>query len=269
MFEPLYFERMRGLCPDNQKQVYDFRRTRTFLAHLARQGVNQVWLNWWKGFGLQHEQECQDQAAKIFPVCRELGLRAVCYCLVRIAHPRYLAPRRAGRRNWIARTQTGQPTSCQVTFQCFRYRPCYSSDGYLGYMEKVLARAINAGADGIHFDNIGMQAEPEACHCERCTRLFREYLQELRRGPGREDLRHARLSPTPPSRGSTSTTRPASSGGRLRPHHWAWIDFKCHVLGCAAQRLTDFVHRRNPDVFVEMNAAEGDGFAAAFWRGND
>jgi len=79
MWEPLYFERMRGSVGDNQRLVYDFKRSRTFLAHLARQGYNQVWFNWWKGYGLRHERECQDQVARLFPVCRELGLRAVCY----------------------------------------------------------------------------------------------------------------------------------------------------------------------------------------------
>ncbi len=269
MFEPLYFDRMRGLCPDNQKQVYDFRRTRTFLEYLAKRGVNQVWLNWWKGFGLKHEQDCQDQAARLFPICRELGLRAVCYVSFGSLTLDTLLQEEADAETWIARTQTGQPTSCQVTFQCFRNRPCFSSEGYMGYMEKVLARAIDAGADGIHFDNIGMQAEPEACHCERCTRLFREYLQEHYAGDlgekifGMRDFTHATVPWFNQHNQAGKFWRAAA------PHHWAWIDFKCHILGGAAQRLAEFVHNRNPDVFVEMNAVEGDGFASAFWRANE
>lgn len=269
MFEPLYFERLRGLCMDNRRQTYDFMRTRTFLEHAARQGYNQIWFNWWKGFGLQHEQSCQDQVARLFPVCRDLGLRAVCYHSFGSLTLDTLLPEQPDAVNWIARTQAGQPTSCQVTFQCFRNRPCFSSDGYLGYMERVLARAIDAGADGIHFDNIGMQAEPEACHCERCARLFREYLQKHYGGDlgeeifGMRDFTHASVP-------WFNQHNPAGKFWRAaQPHHWAWIDFKCHTFGSAARRLIDFIHLRNPDVFVEMNAAEADGLAAAFWRGND
>ena len=268
-FEPLYFERMRGLCMDNRKQTYDFMRTRTFLAHIAAQGYNQVWINWWKGYGLQHEKACQDQVAKIFPVCKELGLRVVCYHSFGSLTLDTLLPEEPDAVNWIARTQAGQPTSCQVTFQTFRNRPCFSSDSYLSYMEKVLARAIDAGADGIHFDNIGMQAEPEACHCERCTRLFREYLQRKYGGDLGEEVFGMRdfTQATVPW---FNQHNPAGKFWRAaQPHHWSWIDFKCETYGSAAQRLADFVHRRNPEVFVEMNAAEADGLAASFWRGND
>ena len=269
MFEPLHFERMRGLCPDNQKQVYDFKRTRTFMEHLAAQGYNQVWVNWWKGYGLKHEQECQHQIARLIPVCKELGLRVVCYHSFGSLTFDTLLLEEPDAVNWITRTQAGQPTSCQVTFQAFRHRPCFSSAGYLSYMEKVLARAIDAGADGIHFDNIGMQAEPEACHCDRCTALFREYLQKHYGGKlgqevfGMSDFSHATVPWFNQHNAAGKFWRAAP------PHHWAWIDFKCHTLGQAGQRLTDFVHKRNPNVYVEMNAAEGDGFAAAFWRAND
>ena len=269
MWEPLYFERMRGNVGDNQKLVYDFKRSKTFLKHLADQGVNQVWFNWWKGYGLKHEKECQDQVARLFPECRKLGMRAVCYCSFGSLTLDTLLLEEPEATDWIARTQAGQPTSCQVTYQCFRRRPCFSSEGYLSYMEKVLARAIDAGADGIHFDNIGMQAEPEACHCERCERLFREYLQKNYGGDlgeeifGMRDFTHATVP-------WFNQHNPAGNFWRaMAPHHWAWIDFKCHVLGSASQRLADFVHKKNPNCFVEMNACEGDGFAPAFWRGND
>lgn len=269
MFEPLYFERMRGLCPDNQGKVYDFKRTRVFMESVAAKGYNQVWVNWWKGFGLNHERECQDQIVRLIPTCKELGLRVVCYHSFGSLTLDTLLPEEPDAINWITRTQAGQPTSCQVTYQTFRHRPCFSSEGYLSYMEKVLARAIDAGADGIHFDNIGMQAEPEACHCARCTALFRDYLQKNFGGKlgeevfGMSDFSQATVP-------WFNQHNPANGLWRATPpHHWAWIDFKCHTYAKAARRLADFIHGRNSQVFVEMNAAEADGFAPAFWRAND
>lgn len=269
MFEPLHFQRMRGRLGDNQKLIYDFKRTRTFLEDVASKGYNQVWLNWWKGYGLEHEKACQDQVAELFPVCKELGLRPVCYHSFGSLTFDTLLAEEPDAVNWIARTQAGQPTSCQVTFQCFRYRPCFSSDGYLSYMEKVLARCIDAGADGIHFDNIGMQGETEACHCDRCQRLFREYMQERFGGDRGEELFGMRDFTNMTVPWFNQHNQPNKMWNAMVPHHRAWIDFKCHIMGKASQRLTDFVHKRNPDCYVEMNAMEGDGFAAAFWRGND
>jgi len=268
-WEPLYFERMRGRAGENQKMIYDFCRSRAFMEHLARQGVNQVWFNWWKGFGLKHEKECQDQVARLFPVCRDLGIKSVCYHTFGSLTLDTLLLEEPDAVNWVTRTQAGQPSTCQVTFQCFRNRPCFSSEGYLGYMEKVLARAIDAGADGIHFDNIGNQSEPEACHCPRCTRLFREYLQERFGGDLGEEIFGMRDF----SRATVPWFNQHNPSARfwraLPPHHWSWIDFKAHTLGGASRRLTNFIHKRNPQCYVESNAYEGDGFGSMFWRGID
>lgn len=269
MWEPIYFQKMRGGISDNQEQLYDFKRSRTYLEHAAEQGYTQIWFNWWKGYGLEFERERQDQVAELFPVCRDLGMRAVCYNSFGSLTFDTILHEEPDAVNWAAKTQAGQPTSCQVTYQCFRRRPCFSSDGYLSYMEKVLARAIDAGCDGIHFDNIGMQAEPEACHCERCTKLFREYLKETYgEEKGKEilgfgDFTHATVP------WFNQHNNPNGLDNARVAHHRAWIDFKCRVFSDASNRLIDFIHNRNPEVFVEMNACEGEGFQSAFWRGND
>ncbi len=269
MWEPIYFQKMRGNVGTNQEKIYNFKRSRIFLEHLAEKGVNHVWFNWWKGYGLAKEAEYQDQVAELFPVCRELGIRAVCYHSFGSLTFDTLLHEEPDVVNWIARTQNGNPTSCQVTFQCFRYRPCFSSDGYLSYMEKVLSRAIDAGCDGIHFDNIGIQAEMEACHCERCQHLFREYLEKhYGKDLGEEtfglsDFTHASVP------WFNQHNEPNKLNNLKVAHHRAWVDFKCEILCGAANRLIDFIHNKNPEVMVEMNATESEGFPAAFWRGND
>ena len=218
--EALYFDRMRGGLADSQEQFYDFQRSRASLKYEAAQGFNQIWFNWWKGYGLRHERARQDQVAALFPVCKELGLRPVCYHSIGSLTFDTLLLEEPDAVNWIARTQTGQPTSCQITFQCFRHRPCFTSDAYLAYMEKVLARALDAGAEGIHFDNIGMQSEPESCHCERCARRFREYLQERYGGDRGEEIFGMRDF----SRATVpwfNQHNPADRFWRaMAPHHW-------------------------------------------------
>ncbi len=269
MHEPLYFLNARGNAGDNEAQLHAFRRTRAYLEHLADLGCTQVWFNWWKGFGLEHERECMRQVADLFPICRELGLRSIAYFSLGSLTPDTLLAEAPEAEDWMTLTQNGGRASCQTTHQCFRVRPCFTSEGYLSYMEKVLAECLDAGADGIHFDNIGMPAEPEACHCPRCVQQFRTYLQERYRGNlgaelfGMSDFRHASV-PWFNQHNTANNLKRASV-----PLHRAWIDFKCEVYASAASRLIDFIRSRKADAFVEMNLMEPDGFAAGFWRGND
>lgn len=269
IFEPLHFQRMRGGQADNYEQLYDYTRSRDYMKHLADEGYTQVWFNWWKGYGLNFEKRCQDQAAELFGYVKELGMHPACYCTFGSLTLDTLLLEEPDSANWISRGQDGQPTTCQVTNQTFRYRPCYNSQGWLAYMERVVGRALDCGADGIHFDNIGPQFEPETCKCPECTRLFREYLQERFGGElgervfGMSDFRHASVPWF--NRWNTPTGMRRAHG----PHHLAWIDFKCRSLSQAGRRMAEFIHGKNPDAFIEMNCLEAHGQAAAYWRGED
>ncbi len=267
--EPLYFLRANGNAGDNEPQLYAFRRSPAYLEYLASLGCTQIWFNWWKGFGLNHERECMQQVAKLFPLCKKLGMRAICYFSLGSLTPDTLLEEEPGAEDWFTVTQTGGRASCQVTHQCFRCRPCYTSEGYLAYMEKVLGDCLASGADGIHFDNIGMAAEPEACHCPRCAKKFREYLQKRYAGAlgeelfGMRDFTHATIPWFNQHNTANNLKRAAV------PLQRAWIDFKCEAYAQASERLFDFIRSRKPDAFVEMNLMESDGFAGAFWRAND
>lgn len=269
MHEPMYFLSASGKAGDNESELYRFRRSRAYLEYLASLGCTQVWFNWWKGCGIEHERECMQQVAALFPICRELKLRAICYVSLGSLTLDTLLLEEPAAKDWITITQTGAWSSCQVTHQCFRCRPCFSSDGYLSYMEKMLGECLDAGADGIHFDNIGMQSEPDACHCERCTKKFREYLQQKYGGKlgqelfGMSDFTHATV-PWFNQHNTANTLKQATI-----PMQRAWIDFKCKVYADAANRLIDFIRSRKKNAFVEMNLMEADGFSPAFWRAVD
>lgn len=267
--EPMYFLSASGKSGDNEAQLYEFRRSRAYLEYLASLGCTQVWFNWWKGCGIEHERECMQQVAALFPVCRELKLRAICYVSLGSLTLDTLLLEQPNAKDWITITQAGAWSSCQVTHQCFRCRPCFTSDGYLSYMEKMLGECLDAGADGIHFDNIGMQSEPDACHCPRCTTKFRDYLQKEYGGKlgkelfGLSDFTHATV-PWFNQHNTANTLKQATV-----PLHRAWIDFKCKVYSEAANRLIDFIRSRKKNAFVEMNLMEADGFSPAFWRAVD
>ena len=218
---------------------------------------------------MDHERECQREASDTFAICRELGLRAVCYFSLGSLTPDTLLHEEPDAEDWFTLTQEGRRASCQTTHQPFRVRPCYTSEEYMLYMEKALEDCLNQGADGIHFDNIGMQAEPEACHCPRCQKLFREYLVEKYTEEqamnlfGYKDLSKASI-PWFNQHNSANTMFTAKV-----PLHRAWIDFKCKVYSEFANRLIQKIRSVKPDAFIEMNGMESDGFATGFWRAND
>jgi len=267
--EPLYFIKASGNAGDNELQLYNFRRSRVYLEYLAGLGCTQVWFNWWKGCGLAHERQCMEEVAALFPICKELKLRAICYVSLGSLTPDTLLLERPEAEDWMTLTQNGGRASCQVSHQAFRCRPCYTSEGYLTYMEKMLTECLEAGADGIHFDNIGMQAEPEACHCDRCTKEFRKYLQKKYGGAlgqeifGMSDFSFATV-PWFNQHNNANNLKKATV-----PIQRAWIDFKCEIYAKATSRLIDCIRSVKPDAFVEMNLVEADGFAVGFWRGND
>lgn len=267
--EPMYFLRASGNAGDNEVQLYNFRRSRAYLEYLAELGCTQVWFNWWKGCGLEHERQCMKEVAALFPICKELKLRAICYVSLGSLTPDTILLEKPEAEEWMTETQNGGRASCQVSHQAFRCRPCYTSDGYLSYMEKMLAECLDAGADGIHFDNIGMQAEPEACHCDRCTKEFRKFLQNKYGGElgleifGMSDFSFATV-PWFNQHNNANNLKRATV-----PIQRAWIDFKCEIYAKATSRLIDQIRNKKPDAFVEMNLIEADGFAVGFWRGND
>ena len=269
MHEPLYFLNSRGGAGTNEEAIYHFRRTRPYFEFLKDFGYNHVWFNWWKGYGMDHERECQKEAVDMFATCTELGLRSICYFSLGSLTPDTLLLEEPGAEDWFTLTQEGRRASCQTTHQPFRVRPCYTSEEYMQYMEKALEDCLNQGADGIHFDNIGMQAEPEACHCPRCQKLFREYLVEKYTEDQAMDLFGYRDL----SQASIPWFNQHNSANKMFtakvPLHRAWIDFKCKVYSDFANRLIQKIRSVKADAFIEMNGMESDGFATGFWRAND
>jgi len=275
MWEPIHFIRMKGGQPDNYRAVYDFLRSRAGLEMIAEAGFNQVWFNWWKGYGLQFEKAEQDKVIELIPYAHELGLRVICYCTFGTIVPETMLVECPECRDWLQVNEDGKGTSCQVTHQAFRFRPCLNSEGWLSYMEKVVARAIEAGADGIHFDNIGINAEPDSCKCPRCVEGFRRWLWE-RYGPDSPETRAAGIERFGHNYMHLVTlpwfnrwNQPINMHRAAVPVHQEWTLYKCHVLTSALGRMADFIRSLKPDAMVEANAGGNAGVAQAFWSAVD
>jgi hypothetical protein len=176
-WEPIYFYRQRGSCTQNTESLLDFIKSEQYIAHLAEIGVNHLWCNFSKGYGTEFEHAEQLKIKAMNPIARKYGMRVIAYCTGGSLTPETLRYEAPDVDDWCAKTEDGKFASYGGNeFQNFRARPCYTSPGYMAFQKRVIARALDYGCDGVHFDNTNMSPEPMSCKCQRCLTMFREFL---------------------------------------------------------------------------------------------
>ncbi|HTL53940.1 MAG TPA: alpha-amylase family protein [Planctomycetota bacterium] len=178
-WEPIHFYRQMGNASQNTASVCDYIKSEAHLKHLAALGVNHLWCNFSKGYGLQFEQAEQLKIRAMNKIAKQLKMRVIAYCTGGSLTPETVKYEAPDIDDWIAHPKPGEWASYGNNgYQNFRARPCYTSRGYIEWQKKVVTRALEYGCDGIHFDNTNINAEPGTCHCPRCLKLFREFLAE-------------------------------------------------------------------------------------------
>ncbi|MFH0939558.1 MAG: beta-galactosidase trimerization domain-containing protein [Planctomycetota bacterium] len=176
-WEPIYFQRQLGRATQNTASLDQFIKSEPYIRHLAEIGVNQLWSNFSKGYGLEFEKEEQLKIRALCKIAHRYRLRVIAYCTGGSLTPETIRYEADDVDDWCAKTEEGRLASYGHTeFQNFRARPCYTSRGYLEFQKRVISRALEYGCDGIHFDNTNVPAEPGCCKCKRCVELFRKFL---------------------------------------------------------------------------------------------
>ena len=177
-WEPAYFYKQVGNAKENTASEKDFIRSVEFIKEIKKNGVNQIWYPFFKGYGLKMEEEEQKKTREAVKICKDYGVRTVAYCTFGSLVYETLSDEGADVKDWMCEPESGLPGSYGQDHQCFRVKPCYSSQGYLNYMKQVVSRALEYGFDVIHFDNTNTLPEPGSCKCKRCIGLWHSYLDE-------------------------------------------------------------------------------------------
>lgn len=264
-WEPLYFQKYIGSGGENLEAGYARAHSDESIEALAAAGVNLVWIHFFKGFGLEFEKEEMELARDYISRAHARGLRVAAYVTLGSLTPETLLLEEPDAQNWFQVNQDGQAPSCQTTFQCFRVRPCYNAEGYLRYMERVCAHALDCGADMIHFDNIGYNAEPDTCHCPLCVAAFREMLRDAygtqspeTRAAGQARFGHHNFTHVRPP--VYNRWNQAINQRRIQvAHQQEWVRFKVRSLTQALARLSRCIERKNPNAAVEANLFKAFG----------
>ncbi len=272
-WEPIYFRKQSGTNNrENLDSVYDFERSEPYVKHLAGLGVNQVWTNFFKGYGLAFEDTEQQRVRQYVEICHRHNIRVFAYCTFGTLALDTILTEQPDANDWVAKPDLFAHASYSG-YQSFRARVDYSSRDWRDYMRKVVDKAIDMGVDGIHFDNAEMSIGLEACRCERCARLFREFLTE-RYGPQTAATRRAGQarygtndfsSVAPPW--FTFGQHPVNQRQIVVPVHQDWIDFRCEVFTSALRELAE--HIRGRSCMVEGNLGKNENINNPYYRGLD
>jgi len=266
MWEPIYFLKQTGNGCTNIDAIDAFRHTEAFVDALHSRGVNHLWTHFWKGYGLKFEREQIERNRDLARWCHDRDMRLIAYCTFGSVTPEALLLEEPEAEGWLQVGEHGQWASYGAgSFQCFRAKPCYNSQGWLDYMKKVVALALEIGCDGIHFDNVHDNAEPDKCRCRTCVEKFRQYLTD-RYGPQTPQTRAAGLARF--GHNDFSQTRPpwfnrfnqAVLQRKIQVAlHQEWVQFRTDSLAGALQQMADHIHALKPEALVEANCGGATG----------
>lgn len=271
-WEPIYFSRQNGHNSENIESRYAFELSETYIAHLASLGVNQLWTRFYKGYGLAFEDAEQQKMRGLIERCHRHNIRVFAYCTFGTITLSAILSEQPQAADWVARPDFFTHAA-YFNYQCFRARVDYTSREWVDYMIRVVDKALDMGADGIHFDNAEMSIGFEACRCERCTRLFRAFLAErygcrtaaARRAGmaryGTNDFAHVE----PPW--FTLGQHPVNQRQILVPLQQDWVEFRCEAFAGALRRLADHIRARGR--LVEANLGKNENINNPYYRGLD
>jgi hypothetical protein len=260
--EPPYLQKYCGAQCVDAEEEYKRAFSDAALADLAAAGVNIVWFRFFGGFGVEFEKKEIERAREFIVRAHAQGLKAAALIALGALTPETLLAEEPGCQNWLQVNRGGvQP--CVAPGQSWRARPCYNSENYLRYMERVCDQAAEAETDLIHFDCFGNNAEPDTCRCPVCVAGFRDF---LRKRYGGEDGRSREAGRERFGHNVFTHIRPpaaAAAAGLDGPHQQEWQEFKVRSLAGCLVRLVETIRKRAPHCAVGADLMRGFEYGQA------
>lgn len=255
---PLFRRRVGG-TPLAQEDEYPREHSEETVRKLKELGVTMAVIHFYKGYGLEAEQEHMADAKRLADLCQKYGIRVGVYVGSTIAFETFLHEKPEARE-WFVPRHLGRPVF--YGDQTFRKRVYFMHPGYREYMKRVLRIAIqDFHADLIHFDNTSLQAQAPIFFHPLAVEDFRAFL----RNKYTEEQRKTRLGFSdvsfvePPE-----LERPPA---RIDdPLHQEWADFRCQQLTAYYTEMEAFIRGLNPETAVESNPHSGISGRNVVWE---
>lgn len=144
-------------------------------SRMRELGFNWTHSRFFKGLGWNEERKDFPAVRAFVDNCHSNGVRTLAYVqFATLYHEKFKleVPELA---EWASYKADGRHACWHD--QYFRWIPCCTSRPFLDYLKRMSEIALKEGRfDGVMFDNVSSQPP---CFCERCRRLFREYLKTI------------------------------------------------------------------------------------------
>lgn len=238
------------------------------LEGYARAGVSLIHIHFYNGFGIEYEKTEVERVREVMARASARGIKTGARIEAGTLTLETLLLEEGDAHNWLQVNSLGLHVKPESGDDAFRLRPCYNSEAFMRYMERVCGMAADAGADLISVEHFDYNAEPDTCRCPICVGLFREFLrhqygiqEERTREAGRERFGHNSFTHVRPPGRSVEESDCADT-----PHEQEWIRFKDVGLAQCLARLSRGVSKRKPqcavaaDLFNRPYMPEGDLF---------
>lgn len=211
------------------ENVHAEAHTRTGALRMSREaGFNWAYLMYNWGFPPEIEKADWEEFRKAASVYQEAGLRVFGY--VQMSNCVFEGSFR--EIDWYAQTPDGR----KIYYYTGRYMTCWRHPQWLDHLKNIIAGILEAGADGVFFDNPWHGAQPlhlagawlgwAGCYCTRCLGAFRQ---------------------------ETGFQAPSSLAPETDPDSQAYLEWRTREVTRTLAMLSDYARSIRPDVFISAN----------------
>ena len=125
---------------------------------LEKAHINLIWVTFSNGFSIQSERRQQKQLQQYIVECHKRGIRTIAYESLTNIFMDNMLEQEPRSKEWLQLNQAGKPIPYSAAnYKCnghaTRYLADLSNEEWRLYMKKRIDLAIEAGADGIMYDN--------------------------------------------------------------------------------------------------------------------
>ncbi|MCL5005327.1 MAG: hypothetical protein M1404_02235 [Acidobacteria bacterium] len=125
---------------------------------LREAGINMIWVTFSNGFSNETEKPNQEQLARYIAECHREGIHVMAYESITNLFWQDMYKRVPESRNWVSLGRNGKPipygaAAYKKVGYISRYLANLGDPGWMAYLRKRVALALDAGADGIIYDN--------------------------------------------------------------------------------------------------------------------
>jgi hypothetical protein len=219
---------------------YDRIHAEETVEMMAAAGVNLAVTHFFKGFGLEYEQEGMARTKELVARCHRNGIRVIGYTQFGTLYHEQFFQEVPEAEKWLELDEQGKPRAWSGLY--YRSRACCRHREFIDYLKRCISHGLTeTGLDGIHFDN----SYSMPCYCENCRREFGEFLKRQPEPRERFGLGSFAKIGLPPEA--------KLEGSIYDPLVQEWIRFRIEGLNGALGELRKHIRQCNPEAAIIAN----------------